>query len=54
MENLILFLILFVILFVVLLPGRLDLKIHDVVNKESKINKYGDGDCYPCINKTCA
>ena len=22
--------------------------------KEYKINQYGDGDCYPCINKTCA
>ena len=28
--------------------------ISEKVMKESKINKYGDGDCYPCINKTCA
>lgn len=28
--------------------------ISEKVMKENKINKYGDGDCYPCINKTCA
>lgn len=28
--------------------------ISEKVMKESKINKYGDGDCYPCINKICA
>lgn len=28
--------------------------ISEKVMKENKINQYGDGDCYPCINKTCA
>ena len=28
--------------------------ISEKVMKENKINRYGDGDCYPCINKTCA
>ena len=28
--------------------------ISEKVMFENKINQYGDGDCYPCINKNCA
>ena len=28
--------------------------ISEKVMKANKINKFGVGDCYPCINKTCA
>jgi ribonucleoside-triphosphate reductase len=28
--------------------------ISEKMMKELKINQYGDGDCYPCINKNCA
>ena len=28
--------------------------ISEKVMFENKINQYGNGDCYPCINKTCA
>ena len=28
--------------------------ISEKMIKENKINQYGDGDCYPCINENCA